>query len=186
MTPDTIRKSLFGETLPTISADTEVVINRPPTLCAGCPHRGFFYEIAKRKNVMISGDIGCYTLGMAPPYNAMDSTICMGASLSIGHGAQRVFDMTDRGTRVVSVLGAVSYTHLVVAQITDAPRLVMEWQGQKIVDLAREFLNTNGSEKHICCSISKQQLEIKKISVDFIAAYQELAHDLNLSLIHIF
>ena len=54
------------------------------------------------------------TLGMAPPYNAMDSTICMGASLSIGHGAQRVFDMTDRGTRVVSVLGAVSYTHLSV------------------------------------------------------------------------
>ncbi len=111
MTPDTIRKSLFGETLPTISAHTEVVINRPPTLCAGCPHRGFFYEIAKRKNVMISGDIGCYTLGMAPPYNAMDSTICMGASLSIGHGAQRVFDMTDRGTRVVSVLGDSTFFH---------------------------------------------------------------------------
>ena len=60
---------------------------------------------------MISGDIGCYTVGMAPPYNAMDSTICMGASLSIGHGAQRVFDMTDRGTRVVSVLGDSTFFH---------------------------------------------------------------------------
>lgn len=111
LTPDVIRRSLFGETLPTLSADAEVVINRPPTLCAGCPHRGFFYEIAKRKNVMISGDIGCYTLGMAPPYNAMDSTICMGASLSVGHGAQRVFDLTDRGTRVVSVLGDSTFFH---------------------------------------------------------------------------
>lgn len=49
-----------------------------------------FLWTRKKKNVMITGDIGCYTLGFAPPYNAMDTTICMGASLSSGHGAQSI------------------------------------------------------------------------------------------------
>ncbi len=111
MTPDVLRQSLFGEALPTIKYDKAAIVSRPPTLCAGCPHRGFFYEIAKRKNVMISGDIGCYTLGMASPFNAMDATICMGASLSMGHGARKVFDMTDSGTKVVSVLGDSTFFH---------------------------------------------------------------------------
>lgn len=111
MTPDVLREALFGETLPTIKYSDELIVNRPPTLCAGCPHRGFFYEIAKRKNVMISGDIGCYTLGMAAPFNAMDATICMGASFSMGHGAKKVFDMTDSGTKVISVLGDSTFFH---------------------------------------------------------------------------
>lgn len=111
MTPDTIRRSLFGETLPTIAADKEAVISRPPTLCAGCPHRGFFYEIAKRKNVMISGDIGWLHLGDGPSLQCDGFYHLHGASLSIGHGAQRVFDMTDHGTRVVSVLGDSTFFH---------------------------------------------------------------------------
>jgi indolepyruvate ferredoxin oxidoreductase alpha subunit len=93
MTPDVLRKVVFGETLETIAYDESKVVSRPPTLCAGCPHRGFFYEVGKRKNVMIAGDIGCYTLGFAEPYNAMDFNMCMGASISAGHGAQQVFNM---------------------------------------------------------------------------------------------
>ena len=58
-----------------------------------------------------------------------------------------------------------------VAQITAEPRLVMEWQGQRIVDLSREFLNTNGSEKHTRCEIAKQSLSIEHIDVDFTTAY---------------
>jgi len=111
MTPDVLRCSLSGSSLPTISYPTDAIISRPPALCAGCPHRGFFYEAGKRANVMISGDIGCYTLGMAAPYNAMDTTICMGASISMGHGAQKVFDMTDSGRRVISVLGDSTFFH---------------------------------------------------------------------------
>ncbi len=111
MTPDVIRRSIFGDTLPTIPHSTDDVINRPPALCAGCPHRGFFYEAGKRKNVMISGDIGCYTLGTAAPFNAMDTTICMGASISMGHGAQKVFDMAGDGKRVISVLGDSTFFH---------------------------------------------------------------------------
>jgi indolepyruvate ferredoxin oxidoreductase, alpha subunit len=112
MTPDVIRKAVFGETNKTIDYDRAKVVPRPPVLCSGCPHRGFFYELGKKKNVMISGDIGCYTLGFSEPYNAMDFNICMGASVSAGHGAQQVFNMKE-GTkkRVVSVIGDSTFFH---------------------------------------------------------------------------
>lgn len=111
MTPEVIRQAVYGEALPSLEYDTSALVPRPPTLCAGCPHRGFFFHLGKKKNIMISGDIGCYTLGFAKPYNAMDATICMGASFSMGHGAQKVFDQGDKGTRVVSVLGDSTFFH---------------------------------------------------------------------------
>ena len=117
MTPDVLRRCLNGCELPHPDYDASLVVGRPPTLCAGCPHRGFFYEISRRKNVMISGDIGCYTLGSAQPFGAMDATVCMGASLSMGHGAQIIFNQarqesrTERATRVVSVLGDSTFFH---------------------------------------------------------------------------
>lgn len=112
MTPDVIRQSVYGKMLDSAQGGSERIVPRPPTLCAGCPHRGFFYEVGKLKNVMISGDIGCYTLGFAEPYNAMDINLCMGASISLGHGAQRVFDMkADNKLRVVTVLGDSTFFH---------------------------------------------------------------------------
>ncbi len=111
MTSAIIKEIILGEKDPVIDYDKSGVVSRPPTLCAGCPHRGFFYTLGKRKNVMISGDIGCYTLGFAKPFNALDVTVCMGASFSMGHGAQKVFNMTDKGTRVVSVLGDSTFFH---------------------------------------------------------------------------
>ena len=120
LTPDVIRKSVFGKTNDTIEYNKDLVVNRPPGLCAGCPHRGFFYELGKRKNVMVTGDIGCYTLGFAPPYNAMDTTICMGASLSSGHGAQKVFNMKENNKiRVVGVLGDSTFFHTGINSLLD-------------------------------------------------------------------
>lgn len=117
MIGDTIRKSL-GMPLPTtlVSPDsmeyTSAVVPRPPVLCAGCPHRGVFYELGKLKNVIVSGDIGCYSLGFDEPYNAMDFSICMGASISCGHGAQKVLDRFGDGTkRLVTVLGDSTFFH---------------------------------------------------------------------------
>lgn len=111
LTPDVIRKSVSGTELPAIEYDQTKIIQRPPTLCAGCPHRGFFYELGKRKNVMVAGDIGCYTLAFAEPYNAMDFNICMGASFSAGHGAKVAFDLKGEDKRVVSVLGDSTFFH---------------------------------------------------------------------------
>lgn len=111
MIPDVLRKSLKGESLPHVDYDKEKVVKRPPTLCAGCPHRGFFYRLGKRKDTMITGDIGCYTLAAAPPYNAMNSCVCMGASFSVGHGAQKTFDRSGVNKRVVAVLGDSTFFH---------------------------------------------------------------------------
>ncbi|PKK40626.1 Indolepyruvate oxidoreductase subunit IorA [Clostridiaceae bacterium JG1575] len=112
LTPDVLRQALYGKTLDAVTASTEHVVPRPPSLCAGCPHRGLFYEIGKLKNTMISGDIGCYTLGFAEPYNAMDINLCMGAGISVGHGAQTVFDMDpENKKRVITVMGDSTFFH---------------------------------------------------------------------------
>jgi indolepyruvate ferredoxin oxidoreductase alpha subunit len=112
LTPDVIRKSLYGNANEVVEYDKDMVIPRPPAFCAGCPHRGFFYELGKRKDVVISGDIGCYGLGYMEPYNAMDFNLCMGGAFSTGHGTQQVFDMNDEEQkRVVSVLGDSTFFH---------------------------------------------------------------------------
>ncbi len=111
-TPDVLRKALTGASYPAIPHSRELVVPRPPALCAGCPHRGVFYQLSRRKGIMIAGDIGCYTLGFAEPYQAMDFNVCMGASISAGHGAQKVFQMQPGcGTRVVSVIGDSTFFH---------------------------------------------------------------------------
>lgn len=120
MTPDVIRQSIFGKMNDNVEYDKDLVVPRPPGLCAGCPHRGFFYELGKRKNIMVSGDIGCYTLGFAPPYNAVDTVVCMGASLSAGHGAQQVFNMKeDNKMRVVGILGDSTFFHTGINSLLD-------------------------------------------------------------------
>ena len=111
LNPDIVAKALLGEERPLIQYDTSLVANRPPVLCAGCPHRGFFYELSKKKNVLMAGDIGCYALGGADPLNAKDMCICMGAAPSIGHGAQKVFDKFNENMRVISTIGDSTFFH---------------------------------------------------------------------------
>ncbi|WP_123053354.1 indolepyruvate ferredoxin oxidoreductase subunit alpha [Clostridium sp. JN-1] len=120
ITPDIIRKAVYGKFNKTIEYDENKIVARPPGFCAGCPHRGFFYEVGKRKDAVISGDIGCYSLGFAEPYNAMDFSLCMGASFSMGHGAQQVFNMkNDHSKRVVSVLGDSTFFHTGINSLID-------------------------------------------------------------------
>ena len=80
---------------------------RPPVKCAGCPHRGLFYTLKKNK-VNVMGDIGCYTLGAVAPLSAMDSTICMGASVSGLHGFNKG---TDNANHSVAVIGDSTFMH---------------------------------------------------------------------------
>ncbi len=115
---DRVRKGVFGEENPTIKTETQAP-GRPPTLCAGCPHRGFFYSLSRRKDIMVTGDIGCYTLGSAEPLFAIDTTICMGASISTGHGASKVFDKTEPGKKVVSIIGDSTFFHSGVTSLMD-------------------------------------------------------------------
>lgn len=111
LNPDIVAKALLGEERSTIEPIADKVVGRPPTLCAGCPHRGFFFALSKKKNVVITGDIGCYTLGAAEPLNAIDSVICMGGSISMGHGAAKAFERNNVDKRVVSVIGDSTFFH---------------------------------------------------------------------------
>ncbi len=111
LNPDIIAKALLGVERETIEPLNDKVVGRPPTMCAGCPHRGFFYELSKKKNIMVTGDIGCYTLGSAAPLNAMETCICMGSSISLGHGAQKAFNRHAVDKRVVAVIGDSTFFH---------------------------------------------------------------------------
>ncbi len=82
---------------------------RPPNMCAGCPHRGIFFNLSRMK-VFVSGDIGCYTLGFLPPLSAMDTTVCMGASVPIAHGMAKALG-DDAHDKVVSVIGDSTFIH---------------------------------------------------------------------------
>lgn len=86
----------------------EPVAARPPVLCPGCPHRGIFYVLHKLK-LFVSGDIGCYTLGALPPLLAMDTTLCMGASVSGLHG--RVKAVPEEAKRSIAVIGDSTFIH---------------------------------------------------------------------------
>jgi indolepyruvate ferredoxin oxidoreductase alpha subunit len=110
--PEVIRKSFLGESMPLIPFDASRLVPRPPTLCAGCPHRGFFYELGRRKDVIITSDIGCYALAYAEPYNAEDFNMCMGSAFSVGHGAQKIFKtIPGFDKKVVALLGDSTFFH---------------------------------------------------------------------------
>jgi len=85
-------------------------------LCAGCPHRGLFYAL-KKIGVFVSGDIGCYTLGALPPLQMMDTTLCMGASVSGLHGRNRV--RPEEASKAVAVLGDSTFIHSGITGLID-------------------------------------------------------------------
>jgi len=82
---------------------------KPPQLCPGCPHRAVFETLGKM-GCIVAGDIGCYTLGVLPPFEAMDSCVCMGASIGVGLGLRHVLS-DDQARRVVSVIGDSTFVH---------------------------------------------------------------------------
>ncbi len=100
----------LGVNMPAAGSRVEDAIPaRPPVMCAGCPHRSLFYTLAKNK-ITALGDIGCYTLGAVPPLGALDTTICMGASVSGLHG----FIKSQNGaadSKTVAVIGDSTFMH---------------------------------------------------------------------------
>jgi len=87
----------------------DVIPNRPPVMCAGCPHRGLFYTL-KKNHCTVLGDIGCYTLGAVAPLNAIEMTLCMGASISATHGFNKALGAESEG-KTVAVIGDSTFMH---------------------------------------------------------------------------
>ncbi len=111
-----IIKKALGEDTGEIYAPVEIP-PRPPNMCPGCPHRGLFYSLSKY-DVFISGDIGCYTLGFLPPLSAMDSCICMGASIGVAHGMEKALGENGKG-KTVAVIGDSTFLHSGITGLTN-------------------------------------------------------------------
>jgi indolepyruvate ferredoxin oxidoreductase alpha subunit len=130
LNPQILTEALLGQAAETIEVDAEAAA-RPPVLCAGCPHRGFFYELAKgvrKGNFVVSGDIGCYTLGSAPPLSAIESCVCMGGGFTVAAGMAQVFARTGDERVVFGVMGDSTFLH---SGITGACEIV--YNGAKVI-----------------------------------------------------
>jgi indolepyruvate ferredoxin oxidoreductase alpha subunit len=91
------------------SPQPKSVAGKPPALCPGCPHRAVF-TVLKELDCIVAGDIGCYSLGVLPPFQAMDSLVCMGSAIGVGLGLRHALPPED-ARRVVSVLGDSTFVH---------------------------------------------------------------------------
>jgi indolepyruvate ferredoxin oxidoreductase alpha subunit len=103
-----IAKAFGKDVEKTFALETQIP-NRPPVMCAGCPHRGLFYTLKKNKCTVL-GDIGCYTLGAVPPLGAIEMTLCMGASIGALHGFNKVRGKDSEG-KTVAVIGDSTFMH---------------------------------------------------------------------------
>ncbi len=112
---------LLGENVPD-SASTAVVAQifpRPPTMCVACPHLGVYYTLSQVRNLNISGDIGCYTLGAGHPWQAMDTCVSMGASMGIALGMDKGRGEADKDKRIVAVIGDSTFLHMGMQGLLD-------------------------------------------------------------------
>ena len=103
-----IAKSFGKKISEGISLEDEIPA-RPPVMCAGCPHRGLFYSLKKRKCTVL-GDIGCYTLGAVPPLSTIEMTLCMGASIGATHGFNKMLG-AESESKTVAVIGDSTFMH---------------------------------------------------------------------------
>jgi len=110
---DRVRRLLAGDTTP----DPKPLAGKPPALCPGCPHRNV-YTVFRDKNCIVCGDIGCYSLGALPPFEANDISVCMGASIGVGLGMRYTMPEKD-AKRVVSIIGDSTFLHSGLTGITD-------------------------------------------------------------------
>ncbi len=102
-----LKEKILGEKSESLDFGEKIPV-RPPVMCAGCPHRGIFY-ILKKLGCIVSGDIGCYTLGASAPLQAMDTTVCMGASVSGLHGMNKAAPESEN--KRVAVIGDSTFIH---------------------------------------------------------------------------
>ena len=116
-TPAMIKAAVLGEAEPKSAELTEAIPARPPVLCPGCPHRGTFY-VLKKLGLVVSGDIGCYTLGAIAPLASVDTTICMGASVSAALGMAKARG-DEFNKKLVSVIGDSTFIHSGITGLID-------------------------------------------------------------------
>jgi indolepyruvate ferredoxin oxidoreductase alpha subunit len=111
---DRVRRILKGD----VSTEAKLPPGKPPELCPGCPHRTVFSAL-RDLGCIVAGDIGCYTLGVLPPFNALDTCVCMGAGITAGLGLRHVLP-AEEARRVVSVIGDSTFVHSGITGLVEA------------------------------------------------------------------
>ncbi|MDR0596065.1 MAG: 4Fe-4S binding protein, partial [Clostridiales Family XIII bacterium] len=115
-----VKEALTGEPAAGGYSTGAVAPPRPPVMCAGCPHRGFFYTVSKKMDSIVPcGDIGCYTLGASEPFCGMDTTICMGSGLSTIIGMAKALRMQGDGRKPLGMLGDSTFFHTGINSLID-------------------------------------------------------------------
>ena len=123
LAPEVLRRgiaTLRGDVVADAPAlPAQQVFPRPPTMCVACPHLGIYYTLSQLRNIIISGDIGCYTLGAGHPWNALDTCISMGASMGMALGMDKGRGEADKNKKIVAVIGDSTFMHMGMQGLLD-------------------------------------------------------------------
>lgn len=178
LTPQRVRAALDGAgiavteapPLPLAPPDLEMLpFPRPPTLCSGCPHMGVFYTLGKMKDLIIAGDIGCYTLGVGSPWNATHTCVCMGASLGNALGMEKAYRMANKEQKVVALIGDSTFLHSGMTGLLD---IVYNGGNVTVFILDNRAVGMTGGQDHPGTGVTLQ--EEKSKAVDFVALCKAL------------
>ncbi len=158
ITPGAIRAAI-GMPLPRLRQCDESVPPRPPLMCPGCPHRPVFHALRKLRAV-VTGDIGCYTLGALSPLSAMDTCVCMGASIGMAHGAELAGGIDGRP--VVGVIGDSTFAH---SGITALLNIAYNGGGGTVAILDNRTTAMTGHQGNPVDGVTLQGAEVRELDL---------------------
>ena len=153
-----LSKLLLGKEPECYSLDENIPV-RPPVLCPGCPHRGVFYKL----KLYVSGDIGCYTLGAAKPLGGMDTTLCMGASVSALHGFNKIRHEEHKS---VAVIGDSTFMHSGITGLVD---IVYNKGFSTVVVVDNSITGMTGHQQNPCTGFTLKGEKVYGILIENIA-----------------
>ncbi len=148
----------------------DIIPVRPPVLCPGCPHRGIFYVFNKLK-LYVSGDIGCYTLGATPPLGAMDTTLCMGASVSALHGYNKIRGEENKS---VAVIGDSTFMH---SGMTGLANIAYNKGTSTVVIVDNSITGMTGHQQNPCTGFTLKGEPVHGIMLENIARAAGIADE---------
>lgn len=157
-----IKKVVLGESVNNLTTE-KVLPKRPPVMCAGCPHRGTFYVLNKL-GVTVSGDIGCYTLGAVAPLSSVDTTICMGASISAAHGMVKARG-DEFSKKLVAVIGDSTFIHSGITGLID---IVYNKNNNTVIILDNSITGMTGHQENPTTGLTIRNEPTKQVDLEML------------------
>lgn len=162
-TPAMIKKAVFSEESAESCTIDEQIPVRPPVMCAGCPHRATYY-VLKKLGLVVSGDIGCYTLGAVAPLSSLDSTICMGASVSAALGMAKARG-DEFNKKLVSVIGDSTFIHSGITGLID---IVYNKGNNTVIILDNSITGMTGHQDNPTTGLTIRKEPTKQVDLELL------------------